>query len=93
MIEPELFNFKPPLKKHSYIKKHWDKILSDVDEYGLTHSVRLTFFVILYNYITKYYNIWIQIDLTCYRFLSSYLIQFSFPTILKTYFLKMVNTT
>lgn len=46
MIEPELFSFKPPLKKHSYTKKHWDKILSDVDNYGLTHSVSFLFFIV-----------------------------------------------
>lgn len=39
MIEPELFNFKPYINKHRYIKKNWDKLLMDVDEYGLTNSV------------------------------------------------------
>ncbi|VVC28368.1 Ribonuclease P, Rpp40 [Cinara cedri] len=41
MIEPELFNFKPSLKKHIYVKKRWDKILSDIDGYGLTHSISI----------------------------------------------------
>lgn len=39
MIEPELFNFKPPVNKHTYVKKRWDKLLENIDEYGLTHSV------------------------------------------------------
>jgi len=39
MIEPELFSFHPPLNKHTYVKKCWDKLLVDVGEYGLTHSI------------------------------------------------------
>lgn len=39
MIEPELFNFKPPLNKHEYVQKHWDKLLANIDECGLTHSI------------------------------------------------------
>ncbi|CAH1716559.1 unnamed protein product [Aphis gossypii] len=39
MIEPELFNFKPPLKKHVYVQKRWDKLLENIDECGLTHSI------------------------------------------------------
>lgn len=39
MISPELFNFKPTIKKHTYVKTRWDKIIENIDEYGLTHSV------------------------------------------------------
>jgi len=41
MIEPELFNFKPPSNKHEYVQKHWDKLLANIDECGLTHSVSI----------------------------------------------------
>jgi len=41
MIEPELFNFKPPLSKHIYVQKRWDKLLENIDECGLTHSVSI----------------------------------------------------
>jgi len=41
MIEPELFNFKPPLNKHVYVQKRWDKLLENIDECGLTHSVSI----------------------------------------------------
>lgn len=42
MLEPELFSFKPPLNKHTYTKKSWDKILVDAGKYGLTHSVSIS---------------------------------------------------
>jgi len=47
MIEPELFNFKPPLNKHRYVKKCWDKLLTDVTNYGLTHSVSIFISILL----------------------------------------------
>lgn len=40
MIEPELFNFKPPSSnRHTYVKKRWEKILADTDGHGIVHSV------------------------------------------------------
>lgn len=55
MIEPELFNFKPPLNKHGYVQKHWDKLLANVDECGLTHSVSILMnALLLYHKIINY---------------------------------------
>lgn len=50
MIEPELFTFKPTLNKHQYVNKKWDKLFTDIDKYGLTHSVSILFYcsVIIY---------------------------------------------
>ncbi|XP_050429587.1 ribonuclease P protein subunit p40-like [Adelges cooleyi] len=39
MIEPELFKFNPPLNRHSYLKKQWDKQFADIEKYELTHSI------------------------------------------------------